>query len=60
MSVGEFGGDAEPCLAHEGGREGEGEGLLIEARERHLAALGKMPDERVEKSPAPLASQMVR
>ena len=40
--------DAQPRLAHEGGREGERQPVGVEAREHDLAARGKARDQGVE------------
>ncbi len=45
-----FGGDAEPRLAHEGGREGEGQPLAVEAGQHDLAAGREAADQRIEQA----------
>jgi hypothetical protein len=51
-----FGGDAQPRLAHEGGREGKLERLGVEPGQHHLAALGDPGDQGVEQRTVALAS----
>jgi hypothetical protein len=48
--AGPFRGDAEAGLAHEGGREGEGQRLGVEAREHDLATLCEATDQGVQQT----------
>ena len=48
-----FGGDTEPRLTHEGGREGKLQRFGIKAREHDLAAPGEPADQCVDERAIP-------